>query len=179
MRTIVEAAARILEQHGLSGFTTNAVAERAGVSIGSLYQYFPNKEALTGALIHREMSILLADVAEALCEASGQAALTRLITAAVQHQLRRPALARLLDFQESRLPLDQEIRRVSDDLRRALAQILARPDLPTQQDGDMAAADIFAIVKGMVDAAGERGECDSAALEKRVGRAVFGYLRSR
>ena len=61
MRIIVEAAARILEQAGLGAFTTNAVAQRAGVSIGSLYQYFPRKEALIGALIIRETSLLLGD----------------------------------------------------------------------------------------------------------------------
>ena len=50
----MEAAARILEERGLEGYTTNAVAERAGFSIGSLYQYFPNKDAITIALIQRE-----------------------------------------------------------------------------------------------------------------------------
>ena len=39
---ILEASARILEADGLRGFNTNAIAERAGVSVGSLYQYFPN-----------------------------------------------------------------------------------------------------------------------------------------
>lgn len=43
---IKEAAAHILREAGLVEFNTNAVAERAGVSIGSLYQYFPTKEAL-------------------------------------------------------------------------------------------------------------------------------------
>lgn len=50
-----EAAIRILEQDGLQGFTTNRVAELAGISIGTLYQYFPNKEALLLALAKREM----------------------------------------------------------------------------------------------------------------------------
>ena len=41
---IIEAAARILETQGLDGLTTNHIAATAGVSIGSLYQYFPNKQ---------------------------------------------------------------------------------------------------------------------------------------
>jgi hypothetical protein len=43
---ILEASARILESGGLRGFNTNAIAAKAGVSIGSLYQYFPNKDSI-------------------------------------------------------------------------------------------------------------------------------------
>ena len=50
---ILSATARVLIRHGFDGLTTNAVASTAGVSIGSLYQYFPNKEALVAALIER------------------------------------------------------------------------------------------------------------------------------
>jgi AcrR family transcriptional regulator len=51
---IVEAAAHILRTEGAAALTTNAIAARAGVSIGSLYQYFPNKQAIVRALIERE-----------------------------------------------------------------------------------------------------------------------------
>ena len=51
---ILEAAALVLETDGLEGFNTNAVARRAGASIGTLYQYFPSKDALTLALLQRE-----------------------------------------------------------------------------------------------------------------------------
>ena len=43
---ILEAAAQVLAEEGASRFTTARVAERAGVSVGSLYQYFPNKAAI-------------------------------------------------------------------------------------------------------------------------------------
>src|SRR5262245_47873619 len=51
--TILDATTRILVKHGFDGLTTNGVAKLAGVSIGSLYQYFPNKEALVAALFER------------------------------------------------------------------------------------------------------------------------------
>jgi AcrR family transcriptional regulator len=53
--TILEAAAHVLERRGYAGVTTNHVAVRAGVSIGSIYQYFPDKDALLAALVERDM----------------------------------------------------------------------------------------------------------------------------
>jgi AcrR family transcriptional regulator len=51
---LLQAAAQVLEAQGRAAFNTNAVAERAGVSIGSLYQYFPGNDALLIALMQRE-----------------------------------------------------------------------------------------------------------------------------
>jgi AcrR family transcriptional regulator len=173
---ILEAAARILETRGFGGYTTNAVAARAGVSIGSLYQYFPGKDALTKALIRRETTLLLADAGDLEREEDGRSGLRRLIRAAVGHQLRRPTLARLLDLEEIRLPIRDEVERVGEAVRIALERLLTRPDLPPSDDAPLAARDLLAIVKGMVDAAGVQGETDVSSLEARVNRAVFGYI---
>ncbi len=59
---ILEAAAQILEAGGLEAFTTNAVAERAGVSIGTLYQYFADKNAILLALAQQEVQSTLAEL---------------------------------------------------------------------------------------------------------------------
>lgn len=53
VEALLDATARVLVRHGWDGATTNRIAERAGVSVGSLYQYFPNKEALAAALVDR------------------------------------------------------------------------------------------------------------------------------
>lgn len=66
MAAILEGAAQVLEDGGLAAFTTNAVAERAGVSIGTLYQYFADKNALIRALAQREQQAALARVRQAL-----------------------------------------------------------------------------------------------------------------
>jgi AcrR family transcriptional regulator len=63
---ILEATAHILVAHGFEDTTTRQVAERAGVSIGSLYQYFPSKEALITALVDRQVQRVLAVCSEAL-----------------------------------------------------------------------------------------------------------------
>jgi AcrR family transcriptional regulator len=175
---VLEAAARILETEGFEGYTTNAVARRAGVSIGSLYQYFPSKDAITKALMLRETTTLLADVAAIDAEASGRAGLQRLIQVAVAYQFQRPILARLLDVEERRLPVGQEMQRVGEQLVRTVQRCLDAPDMAISPCPPYVAEDLLAIMKGIVDAAGDRGDSDDATLVARVRRAVFGYLAS-
>lgn len=52
---ILEAAARVLAKEGAEALTTNRIAEVAGVSVGSVYQYFPNKESIVAALVDRSV----------------------------------------------------------------------------------------------------------------------------
>ncbi|MEW5423437.1 TetR family transcriptional regulator [Amorphus sp. 3PC139-8] len=63
--TILDAAIQVLEKEGVQRFTTARVAERAGVSVGSLYQYFPNKAAILFRLQSdewRQTTDLLSDI---------------------------------------------------------------------------------------------------------------------
>lgn len=68
MEAVVEAGARILSREGWTGFTTNKVAEAAGVSVGSLYQYFPDKISLVDAIRRRHLDDSLAAVRDAHVE---------------------------------------------------------------------------------------------------------------
>ena len=63
---ILEAAAQILQSDGEEKLNTNRIAERAGFSIGTLYQYFADKEAIVAALAERERDKVLATVVKAL-----------------------------------------------------------------------------------------------------------------
>jgi len=174
--TIVEGAARILEERGFEGYNTNAIAERAGVSVGSIYQYFPDKDAVTAAIIRREAALLLDHAAAARETIGAHDGLVHLIDAAIHHQLRRPVLARLIDIEETRLPLGEDNRGVETSLRTDLESVLARPEMRPLPDRAQAALDIVAIVRGMVDAAGQRDERDRDALAQRVRAAVSGYI---
>jgi AcrR family transcriptional regulator len=176
---ILEAAARILETRGLAGYNTNAVAARAGVSIGSLYQYFPSKDAITRALINRGAAELLTAIKSVEIGDDLRSGLERIIDVAVKHQLRRPVLARLLDQEEIRLPMGEEFRRAGREAMLTFERCLVASGTVTQADLAVTSRDLFVIIKGLVDSAGQRGEVDEAALAVRVRRAVFGYLSYR
>jgi AcrR family transcriptional regulator len=62
VEAIVEAAIRILRQGGWASLTTTRVAEKAGVSVGSLYQYFPNREAIAVEIVRQRTRAFLDSV---------------------------------------------------------------------------------------------------------------------
>lgn len=176
VEAIIEAAARILETSGLPAFNTNAVADKAGVSIGSLYQYFPAKEALLAALIRRKRAELIADIEREKAEAGAHdlpRVIDGFIRAAIAHQLERPRLARTLEYAEAMLPIDAETEALKRAIVAAVAEALAIHGIG---DPETAARDLAALTRGMIDSAGLFGESDTASLESRVKRAVYGYL---
>ncbi|MCC4617082.1 hypothetical protein LL972_13925 [Xanthomonas campestris pv. asclepiadis] len=91
-------------------------------------------------------------------------------------KLDRPVLARLLDFEQPRPVIARELAPFIVAMTALVGQLLARADIPSQPDSATAIDDVIAIVRGMVNAAGDRGEHDRALLEQRIGRAVLGYL---
>lgn len=68
VETIFEAVARILERGGRTALTTNRIAEQAGISVGSIYAYFPNKEAILLAMARRELDAMRDRVVAALAK---------------------------------------------------------------------------------------------------------------
>lgn len=68
VEAIIEAGAHVLSELGWAGFSTNKVAEAAGVSIGSLYQYFPDKLALVEAIRRRHFDHVLSVIREAAAD---------------------------------------------------------------------------------------------------------------
>ena len=84
---LVEATARILVSEGFDKASTNRIAEVAGVSVGSLYQYFPSKEALVAAVIERHNRDIMQVVQGALEEAVSlpvEEAVRRLVAMAIE-----------------------------------------------------------------------------------------------
>lgn len=174
---ILEAAARILETLGFAGFNTNAVAELAGVSIGSLYQYFPSKDALIVELIRRERAKLSNHIVEVIQQSDAadlKDKLKLIIQAAVQHQLSRPQLARTLEFATELIGKNSEENEHQHELEIIISGLFIRSDISHAQT---AAQDVIALSKGMINAAGIARESDLNDLQQRVEKAVFGYLK--
>jgi AcrR family transcriptional regulator len=74
LAAISEATIQVLLSHGVERLTTTRVAERAGVSIGTLYQYYPNKQSLLFALLEQHRDQVSVAVETACEEISRQAA---------------------------------------------------------------------------------------------------------
>lgn len=121
---IVEAAAQVFERHGYAAGTTNRIAERAGVSIGTLYQYFDGKDAVLAAVFDRHFAEGAATVAPALAKLreepppDPEPLLRDILEAMVALHAREPNLHRLL-FEEA--PLAPSLRRRIAELEEAIA----------------------------------------------------------
>jgi len=103
---LVEATARILVREGFDKASTNRIAEVAGVSVGSLYQYFPSKEALVVAVIDRHNQEIVQVVHDELAEAMSlpvQKAVRKMVAAAVKAHRVNPRLHRVLAEQIPRV----------------------------------------------------------------------------
>ncbi|MGA1343729.1 MAG: TetR/AcrR family transcriptional regulator [Hyphomonas sp.] len=108
---ILEGAAQVLAERGWAGFNTNAVAERAGVSIGSLYEYFTNKQAIADAIVSEHLAKGEALLSAAANNASGKSSLESLVASVVDGFVNLhkddPRLHRVLS---SEVPLSSEAR---------------------------------------------------------------------
>lgn len=175
---ILEASAHILREGGLGALNTNAAALRAGVSIGSLYQYFPNKDAILAEMIRRRRQTMLdaiRETARSKRPASFSKIIDQMIAAGIAHQLDDPAVSLALEYAEATLAIHKE----TQSLNAAIAaEVTAAIASQGYTDAALLAQDIAAMTRGLIDAAGLNGETDASSLAHRAKRAVTGYLRS-
>jgi AcrR family transcriptional regulator len=106
VNALLEATARILVREGFDKASTNRIAEVAGVSVGSLYQYFPSKEALVAALIDRHNQEVVQAIQGELAEAVDlpiEQAVHKIVALAVKAHRIDPKLHRVLAEQIPRV----------------------------------------------------------------------------
>jgi AcrR family transcriptional regulator len=151
---ILEAAIQVFERHGYAAGTTNRIAERAGVSIGTLYQYFPNKDALLVALVHRHLAESTAALQPHLDRLNRGAAFDDVLPGIVQAMVAMHALApglhRVL-FEETQLPptLRAELDGLEDRLVELGAQALASDPIAAPTDPSLTARVLISAVEGL------------------------------
>lgn len=110
VEAILGATARVLVEEGYDKATTNRIAQVAGVGIGSLYQYFPNKDALVLAVARRhsdEALALLASVVRDLGSAPMPLAVRTFVRAMLRAHCLNPQLHQVLVTQVLRAGMDQ------------------------------------------------------------------------
>jgi AcrR family transcriptional regulator len=118
---ILDAAAQILQSEGEAHFNTNRVAEKAGFSIGTLYQYFPNKNSIIEAIAERERIAIEMSIQRALLEGwphTIEEFLRIIIRQIINAFGRRQKLRRFIIIQMIRLdlfmPVLKEVDRISE-----------------------------------------------------------------
>lgn len=135
---LLEATARVLQSHGVEGLTTNAIARVAGVSVGSVYQYFPDKQALVAALVERKAE---RDLAEIMAAVGGRpegepprAALRRGLECLVALHHRDLDLMRALLLLVARVGQYDAVRAIANRGQEALRPLLAGSLPPERLD---------------------------------------------
>ena len=160
VEAIIEAAAQVFARHGYAAGTTNRIAERAGVSIGTLYQYFPNKDAILLALTERHLREGERTLVPVLAELNEhpppvRLALERILQALLDLHRHQPALHRVL-FEEAPRPreLRDRLERTFELASAAVASYLASRAEVTVADPRLAAQlvvqSVEAITHGLV-----------------------------
>lgn len=183
VEAIYDATIQVLLRDGLEGLTTVHVAQRAGVSVGTLYQYFPNKQALLFAVLERKLQ-RVAKAIEDACAANPFQPLEVMITELVD----RFVDAKLVDREGSvalyRVASEVGANAISEGIRKrcqdAIAAMLQTARLPASADVGYMAFVIFLTMAGVM-----RGQLESGApasstrkLKEHLTRMLLSYCQA-
>jgi AcrR family transcriptional regulator len=180
---ILAATARVLVKDGFDRASTNRIAEQAGVSIGSLYQYFPSKEALVAALVERHietMSERLEAEMMALADAPLAVSVRRMVTLMLDAHAIEPELHRVLNEQVPRVGRLHRVHEVEARMQRLARAYFERRrgELRHGLDVDTAAFVVVQTIEALTHGGiihGERAPSRDALVEE-VTTLVMRYL---
>lgn len=183
---LLSATARVLVRDGYDRASTNRIAEAAGVSVGSLYQYYPSKEALVAAVIDRHIGDMMALVRQAsitLAPLPLPDATRAIVRVMIEAHALEPKLHRVLVEQIPRVGSLERIERLDEEACGLVRLWLeAHHDEIAVTDLDVAAFVVVTTVEALTHAAVLRRP---AVLEKvdafvdEVAKLVVGYLQGR
>ncbi|WP_061471299.1 TetR/AcrR family transcriptional regulator [Acetobacter senegalensis] len=157
VNAILEATALLLEEG--KSCSTNAIAERAGVGIATLYQYFQGRNEVIAALSRQVRERLVHTVASALvtaCRRSLRDGLRSLILAAVQADRKHPLFAVRLDEIEAKLPLETDHHRIMTELCAVVTTFLEHHNVALGRKAQALANDLCVIAGALIDVTRQR-----------------------
>ncbi|MFI0355285.1 TetR/AcrR family transcriptional regulator [Actinomadura sp. 9N407] len=178
---ILDAAARVFAEHGYAAGTTNRIAEAAGHSIGSLYQYFPNKDAILAELVTAHARDGIASIVRQLRDGLPDGLEERLrlfVRAAIDNHRDDPALHRVL-FEEAPRPpeLLDMLRRAEEQAIDTVAGMLSADPAVRVADTAMAARLVVNAIESLVHRFFAHGAADDIdRFENEVVAMLTGYL---
>jgi AcrR family transcriptional regulator len=180
--TIFEATIQVLLANGLDGITTIQIAERAGVSVGSLYQYFPNKRALMAAVVKRHVGAVV-DATIAACQSSHGKTIAEMcatmMDAFVEAKTRRPEVSRALYLPSAAINADAIVREESIRCASAVHDMLvSASDARFAQPQVVSRVLIGSIVgptRAVIEAGADRATFET--LKQHLTALAVGYLR--
>lgn len=177
------AAIQVLLADGVTRLTTTRVAERAGVSVGTMYQYFPHKEALLFAVVREKLMMVVAAMEAAAATLAGQslAAIAEgLADAWLEAKTDDIVSSRAIYGVASEFDITDVTRAESERLVHAVESLLASAsDAAIERPGD-AALMLLAVMGGSVRIVLERGAQDTEldVLRGELPRVCRAYLAS-
>ena len=179
---LLAATARVLVRDGYDRASTNKIAEAAGVSIGSLYQYFPSKEALVAAVVRRHIDEMMSVVRSTLVRVATMPvpeAARELVKVMIDAHRIDPRLHRVLGEQIPRMGSVEAIERIDDEATALVrAYLEGRRDELAVSDIDVAAFLVVTAVEAMTHAAVLRRPdlLERPALVDEIAALVTRYL---
>lgn len=180
---ILEAASAVFAESGYEAATTNAIAARAGVSPGSLYQFFANKEDIAAALADRYASGLRSAqelMAPAAADESLEDLLDRIVYPLVDFNLSNPAFRSLLADASVPERVSRATRQLQDTLMGRIEEVIGSMSTATvQADRRRAAVVVVQLFKGMLPVIEASAGRERAAYLRELKAAIRAYLASR
>lgn len=181
---ILQGASQVLVKVGYERANTTLIAQAAGVSVGSLYQYYPNKDAVFSALLKAELEqalMLMRAALEAMALQPFDQQVRQLVATLCAYKAENPRLHRVLKTELGRIDGAKALRRLNEQtLGLVEAMLRAQHDLPLR---DPASAAFLAVnaVEGVVCAAllePSAGALGDPRFARELGDAVVAMLRS-
>jgi AcrR family transcriptional regulator len=178
---IFEATIQVLLTNGLEAITTLQIAERAGVSVGSLYQYFPNKNALLAAVVKRHVGSVVDATIQACGSVHGKSIremCATMMSAFVDAKTRRPEVSRALYLPSAAVNADAIVKEESIRCAQAVQQMLVTACdasfVQVQMVSQMLVGCIVAPTRAVIEAGGDLA--DFERLKLHLTALTVGYL---